>query len=986
MHLRPLLAALVAWQAACALSARADVVVERRGSSVALRNARVCVEYDLASGLVRALEMPGRRVRLRGLRAVVDDLDTSAPVWQRTCSVQGLRDRLGVGKRLRVQCTAPDRNTVIVDLSLYDGSGAIIAAAGLQNRSPHSVRVLRICPLTGGEAFPDCARTDERTLDGNGGSGNTTVERGASRSSMNNLLLTFREAGRRRSLVLGGLTYHDFVKRVRIGAGAWSPSERRAWIGKGLPSGARLLAYRNCGAPSQTSPGAGPHFERVRGTPFVWSGADAHAPEWFGSVDFHDRAVEYDLTGLDPARRYAIGFSWWDYDDNGRVESVTASADGRKWDLGLTRMRLPAWRDRRQLPDEWIAALPQDATRGGRLRLSFSNDAGTPNAVVSEVWLLELTGPALQYPLRLMLPRPRENARAAVPIAIEATDPVGRLVGPGETYLPDDRFLVDFTTADPFEALERYGQALRRAGGIRPNPYDFPTVCAWYVGIFGVPGVGPLPAQSRYGIAATPGLVEEMRHIAASGFLRYARAAVRLVPDTYAADNEQGWWDDEHWARFGHYLPPYDTSERYAQAVRSLGGLPFTYFQVAHESRDFRRSHPGLLLGKDPARSLDYSNPATQAHMRAVFARLRAAGMAGLMFDYPDDGWLDIARGGLADPKATTASTYRTIFSLAKEGLGPNSWIHERILGAPFSDLTMGAADSQRVVGDTSAIDPGVVSRSGLRWYKNRVVFAYDMDAKDLRVGWKHLGAAVSDRDGRRMLLTMASVAASRLLLATSFRDMDADTLHDLTRTFPYPQSGPAARPVDAFVADGLPRVYDQPIAPGWHVVTLYNNTAPARPLLVEAPLAAAPGDGGLGLPISARFHVYDFWNDRYVGILAGSGRLRQTLRPGEARVLAVQAALDRPQVLSTDQHILQGALDLVGPPVWDRARRVLVGRSRVIADEPYRLIVAENGHRLRHADCEGGVATLRERPDARGLVEVTLRSARGGVVRWTVW
>ena len=65
-----------------------------------------------------------------------------------------------------------------------------------------------------------------------------------------------------------------------------------------------------------------------------------------------------------------------------------------------------------------------------------------------------------------------------------------------------------------------------------------------------------------------------------------------------------------------------------------------------------------------------------------------------------------------------------------------------------------------------------MISRSGLRWYKNRVLFAYDMDSKSLLNAWKETTPNVPDQDGRRMTLTMCYVTASRLLLANSFRDL----------------------------------------------------------------------------------------------------------------------------------------------------------------------------------------------------------------------
>lgn len=68
-------------------------------------------------------------------------------------------------------------------------------------------------------------------------------------------------------------------------------------------------------------------------------------------------------------------------------------------------------------------------------------------------------------------------------------------------------------------------------------------------------------------------------------------------------------------------------------------------------------------------------------------------------------------------------------FKLASEGLGDEAYIHERNLKYG-SDIALGYVASQRTWGDTDVITPEMVTRSGLRWYKNRVVVNYDMDAK----------------------------------------------------------------------------------------------------------------------------------------------------------------------------------------------------------------------------------------------------------------
>ena len=49
------------------------------------------------------------------------------------------------------------------------------------------------------------------------------------------------------------------------------------------------------------------------------------------------------------------------------------------------------------------------------------------------------------------------------------------------------------------------------------------------------------------------GAVDEMDNAVKSGFTKYTRVAIRLVPDAYGKINQQGWWDDKHWAMWGDH-------------------------------------------------------------------------------------------------------------------------------------------------------------------------------------------------------------------------------------------------------------------------------------------------------------------------------------------------------------------------------------------------------------------------------------------------
>jgi hypothetical protein len=280
-----------------------------------------------------------------------------------------------------------------------------------------------------------------------------------------------------------------------------------------------------------------------------------------------------------------------------------------------------------------------------------------------------------------------------------------------------------------------------------------------------------------------------------------------------------------------------------------------------------------------------------------------------------------------------------------------------------------------------------MVSICGLRWYKNRVALSYDMDAKNLVGGWRSGNTRPApgvDRDGRRMLLTMAYVAASRLLLATSFEKMTPETMYDLSRTFPYHSNPKSARPSDAFVRDGWPQTYDFAVNPGWHQVTFYNVN-PFREAALGMDLSGDTALGALGLDATKSYYVYDFWNDNLVGRLKGDSRLEQTLRAAEARMMSVHEAASHPQFLSTNRHIMQGYVDMVKCE-WNAKKNSLEGVSKVVGGEPYKVVIAANGWRHKEDSAQGGAkSAIRVLDEANGLLELSLEQEKNADVEWMV-
>jgi hypothetical protein len=570
-------------------------------------------------------------------------------------------------------------------------------------------------------------------------------------------------------------------------------------------------------------------------------------------------------------------------------------------------------------------------------------------------------------------------------IGLYAEDPVGRLVDEGETYVAGDTFYLDVHTREPFEALERYGSALRAANQAQPNVYDFPITCGWSVG-----HISKLP-----NINTSAKLIGELGHANRCGMTRYTDVALRLEPDKYHGDTEQGWWDDEHMRRFGHLEAPYDTVAKWSEAMRAGHGIPYIYMQLGMPSDDFARQFPQFMLFNDasevdrqtpgtkpgkpkhphhqPYVTYDYTDPGFSKHVVEAWRKLHEDGIRGVKVDYPETAWRP--EGGFEDRHASCAAAYRRAFQLLREAMGKDGLIDERNLGEsgrPCLDITAGIIDTQRIWGDSNEFVPEMISRSGLRWYKNRTVFNYYSDTKAVH---DHPPTVVQS------LLTMNFLVSGRLDLSSSYSLFTPEITRMVSRTYPHYREARTARPLDAFTGVTDPQVYDLELTPDWHQVVLYNTAKDKAS--VSTSLSGERVDNALGLDPRESYHAHEFWSDTYLGRLPGTARVERALEPNCCAMISVRKALPHPQVISTDRHLLQGWVDLADVK-WDPAAKTLRGKARVIGGEPFKIVVAGNGHTARTARAEGAVAELTPHP-AAGLSCLTLSTAATAEIAWAV-
>jgi hypothetical protein len=567
-----------------------------------------------------------------------------------------------------------------------------------------------------------------------------------------------------------------------------------------------------------------------------------------------------------------------------------------------------------------------------------------------------------------------------------AEDPIGVLIDEDQEYLSEDTFYLDLTGGDPFDALERYGLALRAANDASPNVYNYPVLCGWSVA-----NISRLPDINN-----SAKLVEEAEYAQASGITKYTTPMNRLEPDKYHLDTQQGWWDDEHFRKFEHLVPPYETLAEFCEALEERGALGYIYMQLGMPSDDFARAHPEWMLFNDasevdrhspryadnpkkhphhqPYVTFDYTDKDFSEHFVKVWSAIREAGIRGVKVDYPATAWRP--EGGFDDRYASTNSAYLRAFELLREAMGDDALIDERNLGEsgrPSLDLTAGVVDTQRTWADSNEFVPEMVSRHGLRWYKNRTVFNYYSDTK-----------AVHDLSAAELhsLITLNFLTSGRLDLATSYSLFTPEITHIVSRSYPHYQEPISARPLDAFTGLTDPQVYELELTPDWRQVTFYNTGE--EDAIVSTALSGNRVNNAIGLDPHGSYYAYEFWTDTYLGKLKGTERLGQTLAPGHCAMISVRRVLDRPQVLSTDRHLLQGWVDLEDVK-WDAKKKSLQGTAKVIGGETFRIVLAGNGTELTKVSVDQGTATLESHPASEELRILAINAPETTDVTWHV-
>ena len=422
---------------------------------------------------------------------------------------------------------------------------------------------------------------------------------------------------------------------------------------------------------------------------------------------------------------------------------------------------------------------------------------------------------------------------------------------------------------------------------------------------------------------------------------------------------------------------------RLAAGIRSFGLTPGIWIAPHGQSSQsvVRNAKDIFLLKKDGTSAsktwegdylVDPSNPRSSQYLKDLFATMvgwgydyfKIDGQPIVVDEYRAKGAFMKKKGG--DPEIL----YRKTLESIRAALGPDRYVLG-CWGIPLEGA--GIMNGSRTGGDVVLGWDGFLGAFGAtmeNYYQHNIVWYTDPDVMLLR--------PPLSIEQARAWATLQGLTGQALFASDRMPDLPGNRVEILKRIFPAVD----ARPLDLFPSPKSKRIWDLKIhhlGRAYDVVGLFNlgQSASETTLLRWT---------DLGLPDKKPVHVFDFWNQEYLG--AWEAGMTVDIPPAACRVLTLLPASDEIQIISTSRHITQGWVDLATLGSEDGGR-YFKGESHLIRDDPYELRFvfplgrnfAVKSASARDASGELPVEVF----DHQGWSAVRIRPARTGDADWEV-
>ncbi len=481
---------------------------------------------------------------------------------------------------------------------------------------------------------------------------------------------------------------------------------------------------------------------------------------------------------------------------------------------------------------------------------------------------------------------------------------LGRVLGPRETVELNRLYLA--ASDDPFQALEDYGGAMAKFSA-RPAKRGATSLwCSWYAHRMGM----------------TEEKVLANAEVAAKPLKPLGFEIMQLDHGWQRGDITGDWVPNE---RFPHGLKWLADELQRRHGLRL--GVWISPTDVAETSELYKQHADWLLKGDDgkprvnwkwywkpnpDCFELDATQPEAYRWIADAFRQLTEQGVSYFKIDFI------AASGGehfrQRDPKATRGwSNLRRAMEAIREGAGDRAWIRycqtPPILSAGLANSAYGGDDTldAGVPGYFHLLRDNAHALAAGYWLNDR---PYHREVCDMSV---RMQASVEEARVRAAIMTLADCSIS---WSDELCYLPPSRIRLMQQCLP--PGNPPMRPLDLFERD-VPSVWHIKVkndAEAWEVVGLFNFNKAAEPRAVRF--------AQLGLDPKADYAVFEFWEEKFLGVLKSGVEL--TMPPESSRILSIRKLTGVPQLIGTDMHLLQGYHELKQLK-WDLRQNVLSGR-----------------------------------------------------------
>ena len=414
----------------------------------------------------------------------------------------------------------------------------------------------------------------------------------------------------------------------------------------------------------------------------------------------------------------------------------------------------------------------------------------------------------------------------------------------------------------------------------------------------------------------------------AANLADYGAQYVQIDDGWQGGGGREGWrdWTTVNAQHFPHGMA------RLAADIKALGLTPGLWLAPHGQSNPLVVSnHPDVFLLKPDGTTasdtwegrflVDPTTSVTQSYLRDLFTTF-----VGWGYDYfKIDGQPIVvdefgrAKEFMKNPSDDAAGLYRKTLDNIRATIGPNRYLLG-CWGIPLEGASI--MNGSRTGGDVVLGWGGfqVALRPTLEYYYlHNIVWYCDPDVLLVR--------PPLTLEQARVWATLEGLTGQALMSSDRLMDVPEDRVELLRRVYPATD----IRPLDLFPSERNKRIWDLKVAHlgrNYDVVGVFNfDTEKTEQIFLKWP--------DLGLPNDKPVHVFDFWNNEYLGAWAGG--MAVDVAPTSCRVLTLLSDDGHIQLISTSRHITQGWVDLVSLG-RNAAGDSFSGTSRVIQNDPYEL------------------------------------------------